>query len=197
MRPRTPTFPEGDSDEAVEFIDRMYPGQRRHLVSIPLKGKLEATTFHAHEDEEMREWIEARQGEANLYFHVNGLRPGVSNKKATKDDVSAALFIHIDIDGVNAKERLLKCSPAPTVIVFSGGGYHGYWKLNEPTDDLVRVEAINMAMVMGLIPVVGVPLPLISYGGTSMLSLLLGFGLVQAVNVNRDLRLGQHGQGDE
>jgi rod shape determining protein RodA len=54
-----------------------------------------------------------------------------------------------------------------------------------------------MAMVMGLIPVVGVPLPLISYGGTSMLSLLLGFGLVQAVNVNRDLRLGQHGQGDE
>jgi rod shape determining protein RodA len=65
------------------------------------------------------------------------------------------------------------------------------------TSSMFLYVFINMAMVMGLIPVVGVPLPLISYGGTSMLSLLLGFGLVQAVNVNRDLRLGQHGQGDE
>jgi rod shape determining protein RodA len=65
------------------------------------------------------------------------------------------------------------------------------------TSSLFFYVFINMAMVMGLIPVVGVPLPLISYGGTSMLSLLMGFGLVQAVNVNRDLRLGQHGQGDE
>ena len=47
-------------------------------------------------------------------------------------------------------------------------------------------------MVMGLIPVVGVPLPLISYGGTAMLTLLAGFGLVLNVNVNRDLRFGQH-----
>ncbi|MBL6952610.1 MAG: rod shape-determining protein RodA [Alphaproteobacteria bacterium] len=45
---------------------------------------------------------------------------------------------------------------------------------------------INMAMVMGLIPVVGVPLPLVSYGGTSMMSLLIGFGLVLSVYVHRD-----------
>ena len=37
---------------------------------------------------------------------------------------------------------------------------------------------INIAMVMGLIPVVGVPLPLISYGGTAMMTLLVGFGLL-------------------
>ena len=37
---------------------------------------------------------------------------------------------------------------------------------------------INIAMVMGLVPVVGVPLPLISYGGTAMLTLLFGFGLI-------------------
>jgi len=52
---------------------------------------------------------------------------------------------------------------------------------------------INIAMVMGLIPVVGVPLPLISYGGTAMLSLMLGFGLVVCVFVHRDVQLGKQG----
>lgn len=45
--------------------------------------------------------------------------------------------------------------------------------------------AVNMAMVMGLAPVVGVPLPLVSYGGSAMLILLLGFGLVQSAHVHR------------
>jgi rod shape determining protein RodA len=49
---------------------------------------------------------------------------------------------------------------------------------------------VNIAMVMGLIPVVGMPLPLISYGGTSMLTLLFGFGLLMCVYVHRDVRLG-------
>ena len=45
---------------------------------------------------------------------------------------------------------------------------------------------INTAMVMGLIPVVGVPLPLISYGGTAMLTVMFGFGLLMCVYVHRD-----------
>ena len=45
--------------------------------------------------------------------------------------------------------------------------------------------AVNMAMVMGLAPVVGVPLPLVSYGGSAMLVLMLGFGLVQSAHVHR------------
>ncbi len=52
---------------------------------------------------------------------------------------------------------------------------------------------INMAMVMGLIPVVGVPLPLISYGGTAMLTVLIGFGLIMSVNVHRDIAIGRRG----
>jgi len=40
---------------------------------------------------------------------------------------------------------------------------------------------INLAMVMGLLPVVGIPLPLVSYGGTSMLTLMFSFGLVMSV----------------
>lgn len=44
---------------------------------------------------------------------------------------------------------------------------------------------INGAMVMGLAPVVGVPMPLLSYGGTVMLTVMIGFGLVQSVRVHR------------
>ena len=44
---------------------------------------------------------------------------------------------------------------------------------------------INGAMVMGMAPVVGVPMPLLSYGGSVMLTVMIGFGLVQAVRVHR------------
>ncbi len=57
--------------------------------------------------------------------------------------------------------------------------------------------SINMAMVMGLIPVVGVPLPLVSYGGTATVSLMLGFGLVMSVHVHRNVTIGRHATGGE
>ena len=52
---------------------------------------------------------------------------------------------------------------------------------------------INIAMVMGLIPVVGVPLPLISYGGTAMLTQMVGIGFLINVNVHRDLYMSRTG----
>lgn len=45
--------------------------------------------------------------------------------------------------------------------------------------------AVNMGMVMGMMPVVGVPLPLVSYGGSSMLVLMAAFGLAQSAHVHR------------
>ncbi|MDO6521533.1 rod shape-determining protein RodA [Shimia thalassica] len=45
--------------------------------------------------------------------------------------------------------------------------------------------AVNMSMVMGMAPVVGVPLPLVSYGGSAMLVLMLAFGLIQSASVHR------------
>jgi rod shape determining protein RodA len=50
---------------------------------------------------------------------------------------------------------------------------------------------INTAMVMGLIPVVGIPLPLISYGGTAMITLLFSQGLVFSVALHNDVRVGR------
>ena len=45
----------------------------------------------------------------------------------------------------------------------------------------------NISMVIGLIPVVGVPLPVISYGGSSMLAIIISFAIIQKININRKL----------
>jgi len=46
---------------------------------------------------------------------------------------------------------------------------------------------INVAMVTGLVPVVGVPLPLVSYGGTALVTLLLGIGILMSIHKHRKL----------
>ncbi len=56
---------------------------------------------------------------------------------------------------------------------------------------------INIAMVMGLLPVVGVPLPLVSYGGTALMTLFLSFGLIECAYVNRDKVIGRTGMSEE
>lgn len=52
--------------------------------------------------------------------------------------------------------------------------------------------AINIGMVMGLLPVVGVPLPLLSYGGTMTFAMMFGFGLLLNSYVHRDVPLGKN-----
>lgn len=56
---------------------------------------------------------------------------------------------------------------------------------------------INIAMVLGLLPVVGIPLPLISYGGTVMLSVMSSFGIILCMDVNRHINLGRSSLGDD
>ena len=56
---------------------------------------------------------------------------------------------------------------------------------------------INSGMVMGLMPVVGVPLPLISYGGTAMITLFISFGLMECVDINREMIIGRLGSIDD
>jgi rod shape determining protein RodA len=46
---------------------------------------------------------------------------------------------------------------------------------------------VNAGMVMGLLPVVGVPLPLVSYGGTSFVTLMAGFGILMSLHSSRKL----------
>jgi rod shape determining protein RodA len=51
---------------------------------------------------------------------------------------------------------------------------------------------INGAMVMGLIPVVGIPMPLLSYGGTAMLTVMFGFGILMSVYIHRQVEIPRH-----
>lgn len=78
---------------------------------------------------------------------------------------------------------------------------YGYWIAFRCRNHFARLLAfgltinfsiyvmINTGMVMGLLPVVGIPLPLMSYGGTAMLTVMMAFGLIQSCNVYRDARL--------
>ena len=50
---------------------------------------------------------------------------------------------------------------------------------------------VNMGMVSGLLPVVGVPLPLVSYGGTALVSLFIGLGVLMSVHVHRDVEFDE------
>ena len=50
---------------------------------------------------------------------------------------------------------------------------------------------VNLSMVMGAIPVGGVPLPLVSYGGSALLTVMFGFGLLMSVHVHRDVAMGR------
>lgn len=54
---------------------------------------------------------------------------------------------------------------------------------------------INGLMVMGLIPVVGIPMPLVSYGGTAMMTVMIGFGLLMCVHVHRQVTVPSHSSG--
>jgi rod shape determining protein RodA len=78
---------------------------------------------------------------------------------------------------------------------------YGYWIAFRCRSQFARLLAfgltinfsvyvlINIGMVMGLLPVVGIPLPLMSYGGTAMLTVMAAFGMIQCCNVHRDTRL--------
>lgn len=52
---------------------------------------------------------------------------------------------------------------------------------------------INIAMVLGMVPTVGVPLPLMSFGGSSLLSLMFGFGLCENAHIHKDQQLSAKG----
>lgn len=53
---------------------------------------------------------------------------------------------------------------------------------------------INITMVAGLFPVVRVRLPLISFGGTAVLTVMFGFGLLMSVHIDRDVRLNRRSE---
>ncbi len=144
--------PTPDSGQALAFLHAVFDENvTRHLVAISEDGKLVVVrSFKSTNPIAICAWIDERQGKFNLYYSVNELKPGVVNRKATKDDISRAFYIHVDVDDAGALDRIRKFLPEPTVVVFSGGGYQAFWKLREPSTDLARVERINQQIARAL-----------------------------------------------
>ncbi len=72
---------------------------------------------------------------------------------------------------INTKSLYIKLVACGAISIFF---FHGF---------------INISMVTGMLPVVGIPLPLMSYGGTMMGSMLIGFGLIMNAHINRSVKL--------
>lgn len=79
----------------------------------------------------------------------------------------ASLIVISLVIGINSRIRYIKLMVVGIISIFFSHVF------------------INIAMVMGLLPVVGVPLPLFSYGGTMMVTMLLSFGLIMNAGVNQ------------
>jgi hypothetical protein len=131
----------GSTADAIEFLLAWSKNGPWVLTSIlPDGGKTTTQTFTASQVEEMRGWIEERQGKQNVYFTVNPvIRPIQS--KAKKTDIRGMAAIHVDVDPRPGepleieRERALKLlrefKPKPTVIIDSGGGFQGFWVLDQ------------------------------------------------------------------
>jgi hypothetical protein len=145
------TAPTPNTEAALDFLDHMFDANDPwHLVAIDETGKVDARTFGPRDRGAASAWIEARQGVANLYYSVNELKPSIKNRKATKQDVTRALHLHVDVDDPAALARIIAAVPTPTAVAFSGGGYQAFWTLGEPTEDLDRVERINAELARKL-----------------------------------------------
>ncbi|CAK0762937.1 Peptidoglycan glycosyltransferase MrdB [Azospirillaceae bacterium] len=83
-----------------------------------------------------------------------------------------------------------------TIITLSSRNQFGRLVGVGITTSLFLYVVVNVSMVMGLIPVVGIPLPLVSYGGTAMLTLMIGCGLLLSVSVHRESRIPRSGVTD-
>lgn len=127
---------------SVEFLQALYPGGPWCLsAATPDRDKLDTRSFS--DEKTATEWIEAYNGQRNLYFHVNPARDVNARKKLKRTDVASVNYLHVDIDPnpgeaadatfrARALGLLQKFEPEPTVIIFSGGGFQGLWKLDAP-----------------------------------------------------------------
>ena len=83
--------------------------------------------------------------------------------------------------------RKLRTEPSPDIIVLD---------LRMPVMDGWEFRAIQQQdPLLGLIPVVGIPMPLLSYGGSAMLTVMLGFGLLMSVHIHRQVEIPRHSGG--
>lgn len=133
---------------SVDFLEWMRPAGPWVLSAIVPDGRITTLTFTSDKSEQMRQWIASRNGAENLYFQVNSSGDKKLAKKASKDDIVAADWLHVDVDPKfgEAKADILARVQAfrlrPSAVIDSGGGYQAFWRVAS-TDELDDVEATN------------------------------------------------------
>ena len=151
----------GTDESPLDFLRNFRPGGPWVLTSIVPDGKVTTRTFMADQAELLSDWLAAVNGNENVYFHVNHTGDRRLSKKATKEDIVSAEWLHVDVDPLPGKDRaqilaaLNACAPAPSIILDSGGGYQAFWRLSESmpaTDDAGRneIEGRNFALARAL-----------------------------------------------
>lgn len=149
--------PSPQNDITIDFLFKWKTEGPWVLTAIqPDRKSIDTRTFRPEQRTELARWLEAHNGKDNMYFHVNPPTRDLE-KKANREDVAALEWLHVDIDpraGEDLEEeraralaflqdRLPTGIPEPTCIIFSGGGYQGFWRLTEPFQidgDLPKAE---------------------------------------------------------
>ena len=98
--------------EAIAFLQGLHNASYWHLTAITPDGPVLSRSFGPGENAAAAEFIRAHSGRHNLYVHVNRLKPHVRDRKAKKEDVALAEYVHVDIDDFVMLDRLRAFRPA-------------------------------------------------------------------------------------
>lgn len=152
--------PAADTAGAIDFLQHWEPEGPWVLTAIIPDGKTETRTFGPGQEVDVERWIAATSGKRNFYFSANRPR-GKLSKKASKADIGWVLGTHVDVDLPGKRDADKEASilaklraEEPTAIIFSGGGYQGFWRFAEPMpatkDSIWTIEDYNNGLATTL-----------------------------------------------
>ena len=147
----------GGNIDYIEFLKKVLPDDGWSvLVAIhPVSEKIHGLGVSRETIDEVPAWV-GRHSEWNLYWSTNSLNARL-DKKPKKEDIVYMEWVHLDCDDPSpeALERLRNYEVPPTLIVFSGGGYQGFWRLRHPihvNGNIGALEAANVRVLQDLDP---------------------------------------------
>ena len=146
------------NEKAINFLSSLRPDGPWVLTAIGKSG-IQTECFLADDKEGVNGFIEHYNGSWNIYYSAN---PTIraENKKASKENIRDVEYLFVDVDPAEGEDveieqqRILAkfkaCSPAPTLLVFSGGGYQALWRLAHPIKIDGDIHAANEAELFNI-----------------------------------------------
>lgn len=132
---------------AIQFLEQWSATGPWILVAISTNNKeIETATFRKFDNGHLKGWIDKFNGNRNIYFAVNPCIRDINYHEHPKlSDVASLSWLHVDLDpraGEDIAAERTRCltalqsppgqTPPPTAIVYSGGGFQGFWRLTDP-----------------------------------------------------------------